>query len=179
MPNDQTNLCLYYSNGNSDHPCSKLQGHAGEHAFDLCWHTDGRVMCCLLKGHVGSHFSGEIDRREHERRFKGGGASSKIPRYDLIPLSALSRISNRFEVGLITHKEKSWNARAENQLPLEDKEWLIERACHAIDHALKYIAKATGQIPDDGDDDVAAIAWAGICLTAASEREKEKAKEKA
>jgi hypothetical protein len=47
---------------------------------------------------------------------------------------------------------------------LEDKEFLIARAAHAIDHALKLIAKLEGLSPEDGDDDAAAIAWAGVCL---------------
>jgi hypothetical protein len=96
--------------------------------------------------------------------FTGGAVSSRIPRYDLIPRGALKRVADRFELGLQKHGERAWNARTANQQCLEDKEFLIARAAHAIDHALKLIAKLEGLSPADGDDDAAAIAWAGICL---------------
>lgn len=101
--------------------------------------------------------------------FKSGATSSRIPRYDLIPRAALKRVADRFELGLVRHGEHSWNARAANQECLQDKEFLIARAAHAIDHALKLIAKLEGLSPEDGDDDAAAIAWAGICLCAGTE----------
>jgi hypothetical protein len=101
--------------------------------------------------------------------FKSGAASSKIPRLDLIPRKALLRVAGRFELGLERHGERSWNA-ASSQACLEDREFLIYRAAHVIDHALKLIAKLRGQLPDDGDDDAAAIAWGGICLCEATEQ---------
>lgn len=101
--------------------------------------------------------------------FISGAVSSRIPRYDLIPRAALKRVADRFELGLLKHKERSWNARAANQQCLEDKEFLIARAAHAIDHAYKLIAKLEGFLPNDGDDDAAAIAWAGICLCEGTE----------
>jgi hypothetical protein len=70
----------------------------------------------------------------------------------------LKRVADRFELGLRKHGERSWNARAANQQCLEDREFLIARAAHAIDHALKLIAKLEGLSPEDGDDDAAAIA---------------------
>ena len=96
--------------------------------------------------------------------FTGGAVSSRIPRYDLIPRGALKRVADRFELGSQKHGERAWNARAANQQCLAGKEFLIARAAHAIDHALKLIAKLQGLSPADGDDDAAAIAWAGICL---------------
>lgn len=101
--------------------------------------------------------------------FKSGAVSSRIPRYDLIPRAALKRVADRFELGLVKHKERSWNARAANQECLHDKEFLIARAAHAIDHAFKLIAKLEGLTPEDGDDDAAAIAWAGFCLCEGTE----------
>jgi hypothetical protein len=95
--------------------------------------------------------------------FKSGAAGSKIPRYELIPYRAMDRIADRFEHGLAKHKEKSWNALS-SQDCLSDREWVIARASHAIDHAKKLIAKLTGQAEWDEDDDAAAIAWAGVCL---------------
>ena len=95
--------------------------------------------------------------------FKSGAASTKIPRLDLVPREALIRLADRFELGLAKYGERAWNA-ASSQACLEDKEWLIARAAHVIDHALKLIGKLRGQLPEDGDDDAAAIAWGGVCL---------------
>lgn len=116
------------------------------------------IFCNLKQGHSGEH-SWELKSVE----FKSGAASTKVPRLDLIPYEALCRLADRFELGLERHKEKSWNAR-QNQQALEDKEWVIARAVHTIHHALKYIEKLEGRLADDGDDDAAAIMWAGACL---------------
>lgn len=106
-------------------------------------------------------------------KFASGATSTKIPRYDLIPREALVRISARFELGKINHRENAWNAR-QNPQALDDNEFLIARAAHAIDHAYKFIEKLEGIRPDDGDDDASAIAWAGVCLCAATARKKAK-----
>lgn len=106
--------------------------------------------------------------------FKSGAASSKIPRYDLIPRIALTKLSDRFEKGVEKHKERAWNARSQNQECLTDLEFVVARAAHAIDHASKLIEKLTGVLPDDGDDDAGAIIWAGACLCAAVEALKAK-----
>ena len=98
--------------------------------------------------------------------FKSGASSSKIPRYDLIPPEALRKLADRFELGVERHGERAWNARS-NQAPLLDKEFVIARASHAIGHAYKLIQKIhTGDFTDE-DDDAAAIAWAGVCLSEA------------
>lgn len=101
--------------------------------------------------------------------YPSGRSSSKIPRFDLIPRGALVRIADRFEKGQEIHKERAWNARNSDQASLTDKEWVIARANHVVDHALKLVAKLSGQMADDGDDDAAAIAWGGVFLCEAVE----------
>ena len=93
--------------------------------------------------------------------FKSGAASTKIPRLDLVPREALNRLADRFELGLEKYGERS-RVPSPSQACLEDKEWLIARLAHSIDHALKMIGKLRGQLPEDGD--AAAIAWGGVCL---------------
>lgn len=110
--------------------------------------------------------------------FQSGASSSKIPRFDMIPRSALVRLAKRFELGNEKHGPRSWNALQNNQA-LQDKDWIIARAAHVIDHALKFMAKYTGQMPDDGDDDASAIMWGGTCLCAATEQSVEVAQPKA
>jgi len=95
----------------------------------------------------------------------GEATSSKIPNFKLIPRRALLALIKRFELGVERHGDKAWNALSKNQEALEDKEFLLERAQHAMDHASKLIAIATGQMEDDGDDHAAAIMWAGACLS--------------
>ncbi len=102
--------------------------------------------------------------------FKGGASSSKIPRFDLIPRQALVRLAKRYELGIEKHGENAWNIGNENQAPLDDKEWIIARLAHVIDHATKAIDKIRGHAPIDEDDDAAAIMWGGSVLVAATER---------
>jgi hypothetical protein len=99
--------------------------------------------------------------------FQSGAASSKQPRIDLIPYKALCRVADRFELGVTKHGERAWNARSDNQDVLKDREFVIARAAHAALHAMRLIAILEGTLPDDGDDDAGAIAWAGICLCGA------------
>jgi hypothetical protein len=102
----------------------------------------------------------------------GGVSGSKIPRFELIPMEALIALANRFELGEIKHKEKTWNGLV-NPEALDNKEWITARASHVIHHALKYIAKLHNLIPDDEDDDAAAIMWGGTVLFEAK-RKKDK-----
>jgi hypothetical protein len=92
--------------------------------------------------------------------------SSVKPRFALIPSHALEALAARFELGEEKHKGKSWNALAD-QKSLENRDWILSRAEHAIYHIYKYISKMEGLIPDDGDDDAAAIMWAGTVLSEA------------
>lgn len=105
---------------------------------------------------------------EEALKFKSGAASSKIPRFDLIPYHPMVRVANRFEAELIKHKERSWNALSDNQHCLTDPEFVIARVGHAISHSFKLLKKINQGQPV-GDDDAAAIAWAGMCLCAATE----------
>lgn len=81
------------------------------------------------------------------------------------------RLANRFELGLERHGERSWNARSA-QLPLDDKEFLIARCAHIVDHATKLIQKLHHGIETEGDDDAGAIAWAAALLCEATNPER-------
>jgi len=105
-------------------------------------------------------------KRDHsieELQDFGVANSSVKPRYGLIPKSALDALANRFDLGETKHKDKTWNALV-NPEALNSTEWVISRAEHVIHHAMLYIQKLNGLIPDDGDDDAAAIMWGGTCL---------------
>ena len=90
------------------------------------------------------------------------------PRFELMPKAGLVRAALRFEEGLNKHGDKAWNNLSPNQSAMTDREWLIERCSHAIQHYFTLIDKLAGKIPlDEGEDDAGAVAWAGIMLAAA------------
>jgi len=106
--------------------------------------------------------------------FKSGASSTKIPRFELIPRIALVALADRYELGLERHGETAWSILSADQSPLDDKEWLTARLAHVIDHATKALDKLHGRIPDDGDDDAAAIMWGGSVLAAARDHQRRK-----
>jgi hypothetical protein len=87
-----------------------------------------------------------------------GASTSKAPRFDLLPLDSILGVAARFELGSIKHGEFNWKKG------LGDRSYAIERANHVIHHAFKLIAKLRGDLPQDGDNDAAAIAWGGLFL---------------
>lgn len=105
---------------------------------------------------------------EELREFASGVASSKDPRLDLIPYGSLARLADRFELGIERKGDKAWNSSSTNTAPLTDEAFIIDRAMHAVKHAYRLIDKLRGKISDDGDDDAAAIMWAGAFLCEAT-----------
>jgi len=101
-----------------------------------------------------------------KRKFPSGATSTIKPRLELIPANGLRRVANRFQLGLERHKEAAYD-NLSNQAPLKDKEWLIERCSHAIDHLYNCIDKLSGKTSIGGDDDAAAVGWAGLVLAEA------------
>lgn len=106
--------------------------------------------------------------------------TSKVPNFLLIPCHTLISLANRFSKGLISYKDKSWNALSPNfEKALEEEEWILDRANHIIDHTLKWVAKFKGKMEDDGDDDAGAILFGGSLLAEVSNHRKlKKEKEK-
>lgn len=102
--------------------------------------------------------------------FASGVSSSKVPRLELMPYEALVRTAARYEAGIERKGDAAWNALSKNQECLTDRAFIMARLGHVLHHASRLQAKLLGYIPDDGDDDAAAIAWAGqflCCATAA------------
>lgn len=112
---------------------------------------------------------------EEKRVFKSGVVSTKQIRLSLIPHRGLVNAAARFELGLEQYGEKAWNNLSPNQEALYDKEWLIERCSHAIEHAYSLIdhLKQGDFILNDAAGDAGALAWAGLVLGEAIERMKE------
>ena len=98
--------------------------------------------------------------------FKSGVTSTKQPRLSLIPHKGLVNAAKRFELGIVEHKEKAWNNLSKNQAALADKEWLIERCSHAIEHCYSLIDFLSDKNAnfEDAKGDAGAIAWCGLVL---------------
>lgn len=93
----------------------------------------------------------------------GAKSSSWRPRYDLIPLSGLRRLAERYGSGAKAYGEWNW------QKGIDDPEYVRDRLNHAIEHLILYAQKnATGQKNDD--DDLAAAAWGCFFLMEVEER---------
>ena len=89
-----------------------------------------------------------------------GAKSSKCPRMDLIPYEALVRMAARFELGLERYGLDNWRNG------IRDADYVRERVSHLMNHCARLLEKLSGRMGDDGEDDVAAILWAGAFLAA-------------
>src|ERR1039458_10067082 len=106
--------------------------------------------------------------KEETKVYKSGAGSKRQARLDLIPHQGLINAARRFELGLEEYKDKSYNALSKDQTPLDDKEWLIDRCNHAIEHCYRVIDYLReGEIhlnPPTVLGDAGGIAWAGLVL---------------
>lgn len=121
------------------------------------------------------------DMNEEKRDFKSGVTSTRQTRLSLIPHAGLVNAAKRFELGLEKHGEKSWNNLSDNQTALQDRDWLIERCSHAIEHCYRlidYLHKDFGMSEnfDVAEGDAGAIAWCGLVLGEALNGRKKEAK---
>lgn len=102
------------------------------------------------------------------RTFSSGASSSVISRFELIPRAALTRLTRRFELGIERHKERAWNA-LQNPQAVKDREFVLARLGHTIDHAYKLIGELFCNMAPDGDDHAAAIMFGGVVACMATE----------
>jgi hypothetical protein len=107
---------------------------------------------------------------DNEVKFASGGTGSKEPRLELIPYEALIRMAKRFELGIERRPDGSaWNALSENfHRCLTDKPFILARAAHTAQHAMKLKAILAGEMEDDGDDHAGAVLWGGAFLACAT-----------
>ena len=100
-------------------------------------------------------------------KFGNGKVSSKIPRLELIPRQALSDLALRFERGVRIKGDGAWNALTD-PAAADDKQFVIDRLAHCIDHCYKAIDAINHNLPmkdlQDGGD-AGAIMFAGALLS--------------
>src|SRR5215472_4835958 len=87
-----------------------------------------------------------------------GAKSSAVPRLDLIPYRAQVAHAARWHKGAERYGMDNWRNG------LTDREYVLERAAHVLNHVHVLIEKIKGLRPDDGDDDTGAIMWGGAFL---------------
>src|SRR6185369_7026812 len=112
---------------------------------------------------VPPKFKEEVD-------FAGGKvSSSNKPPLHLIPTIALTRTAEIFKLGKLIKKEKAWNATSHNQDCLHDRDFILERISHVINHAMKLRDKVLKGEMDVGEDDAASITFGGMFLICATD----------
>lgn len=90
----------------------------------------------------------------------GATSSEGAPRFDQIPLDALTEVAKRYGLGANKHGEFNW------VFGIGDEVFETDRYNHAIYHLQKYWAKRMDFVDADDDtaiSDLAAAAWG--CLT--------------
>lgn len=106
-------------------------------------------------------------------QFQTGVASSNCPDFGLIPYAAMLAEARRFERGVRLKGSQAWNARSANQSAMTDRDFVINRLVHAIDHCYLAIGRLVGTIPPASEEeesdggDAGAIRFAGALLAAA------------
>lgn len=86
-----------------------------------------------------------------------------FPLRNRIPRDSIIALNNRFIKGEEHYGEQAWNSLSDNWEKLDDGKWIVDRFEHALAHLEHFISVLVGRVPDDGDDDGAAIMWFG-CL---------------
>ncbi len=122
----------------------------------------------------GVELIGEMLPQLEQVEMAGGiAASSKGPPLHLIPTVAMEKLAERFAKGIERKGDKSWNALSDNQECLLDREFAIERLSHVIHHALvlRDKLKAADAQAIAEDDDAGAIAWGGMFLLCAVDKQ--------
>lgn len=98
------------------------------------------------------------------KSFKGV-TSTKIPRYELIPFSALQALALIFEKGLEKKGDRAWNALTlHKQEALAKDGFVIERLSHVIKHCYEAIGKIVAGKVLEGEEDAGAIMFGGAVL---------------
>jgi hypothetical protein len=82
----------------------------------------------------------------------GATSSARKPEYRLVPFTTIKRIGQRLTDGARKHGEGNW------EKALDDRDFMMDRANHLIEHAYRAIEKLQkGIFTDDDDDDLGGV----------------------
>jgi len=104
------------------------------------------------------------ETRNHEQEEKviiAGASSSACLDFAQIPFEALRVLGERYALGQIKHGRHNWRKG------LHNKEYVLARASHLIQHAFKLANQLDGTMPWDEDDNIGAILWGGAFMAEA------------
>lgn len=134
--------------------CTGQLNHKGKCNYGK-WHKN---QCTDL------YHNGPCKQEGAKEQLFSGVKSTKIPRYELIPKSALVALANRMELGIERKGDEAWNALTlHKQEALKDNAFVIERLSHCIQHCYDAIASVV-RGEDSKEDDAGAILFAGAVL---------------
>lgn len=129
-----------------------LGGARDQELLELVEAATGELLRRKSKSGIMSSGLGVPDDRH---TFQSGAMSSgQKPRYDLIPDWALVRIADRFKLGADKYGVDNW------QKGLGDRDFIIDRLNHAIEHIYRVIRLMRGPhvvVWEVTDDDLAAV----------------------
>lgn len=109
------------------------------------------------------HYNGNCKKKE-VRTF-GKVRSTKLPRLELIPKSALEALANRFELGVERKGDGAWNALTlDKNETLINKDFVLDRLSHTIHHCYDAIRKIIKGVELEGEEDAGAILFGGSVL---------------
>lgn len=91
------------------------------------------------------------------KTFESGAQSVPAVRYDLVPPVLVEAVAKRFEAGAAKYGENKW------RLGLGDRDFLRDRANHAMAHLLNYI-HGLDNGEDTSADNLGAVGWAVAVL---------------
>ena len=101
-------------------------------------------------------------------KFYGKIKSTKLPRLELIPKSALECYAERLELGIERKGDGAYNAlntKLIDEMTVEQlKDFTIERLAHIVHHAYDAIGKIVNCKLFEGEDDAGAILFGGGVL---------------
>lgn len=124
----------------------------------------GKCSGCYGKGcKCDDQYHKDMNHLTNKVKFKSGATGTKGHRYELIPKQGLACAADRFELGLEKHPQGCYNALT-SQAPLEDIDWLIARAAHAVEHLYNIIHHLRHGDMQDAYGDAGAVSFAGLII---------------
>lgn len=150
---------------------TELENHLASHYIE-CGNKYKKnselLVCTRIKGHKGPHenYKGwSWEEIMPEVKEFSGVTSTKIPRFELIPFSALESLARIFEAGIEKKGDGAWNALTPHKdEALKDKAFVIERLSHVIKHCYQAIRKVQDGKEWEGEEDSGAILFGGAVL---------------
>lgn len=145
--------------------CTREKDHKGPHENDKGWTWPKEEDIRIPPLFTGCVTKEDIEIEEIKVKEFSGVISTKIPRFELIPFSALEALARIFEAGIAKKGDGAWNALTPHKNEaLKDKAFVIERLSHVIKHCYQAIRKVQDGKEWEGEEDAGAVMFGGAVL---------------